>query len=124
MTQLILGKSNLDLVTMPKGREIVVLKTDKTIIREIRDGSAVPVEDSSTITKVELVINKGSVRYSFNSTDNSAVVSKPDNSWLITLSLGAEDIEEGDYAATLILFDSVNDDGIPVQEFQVRVKSV
>jgi len=121
---LILVKLSLVLVTMPSRRELIVLGTDKTIVREVRDGAAVPAEDSSTITKVEAILTKGSVRYSLNSTDNPNNVSTPDVDWLITLSFGDQNFELGDYQIMLILTDSVNDDGIPLETFTARVKSV
>jgi hypothetical protein len=109
---------------MPKLRESIVLGTDLNIVREVRDGSAIPTEDSNTISKVEAILKKGSVRYKLNSTDNSSNVSLPDVDWNITLSFGDQDFELGDYQITLVLFDSVNDDGIPLEPFAARVKSV
>jgi len=109
---------------MPKGREIVYLGNDNTVRRQILEQGIVPVSDPVTITKVVIVLVKGSDRYSLNSTDNPVQVKLPDVDWIVELALGDQSIVEGDYSATLVLFDAINDDGIIIQKFPMRITSV
>ena len=105
---------------MLNGIAVVHLNSDSRIRRIIVAGGSAPEADPESVLKVELILKKGSIRYTFDSDNNPEVVLMPNENWAIDLALGLQSIVPGEYQALLKIFDSQSDDGLVVDPFKIQ----